>query len=176
VQPLAQTGVPFSGEVLTSHEPALRAWASRATGDPELARDLVQETLLAALAQPARFAGRSQVRTWLISILSHKVADHFRRRHTVAFEPVDENDPAGLLETPSESQVERAVAARQELARVDRALAQLPRRERLALLMVDVEGVEREEVCRVLEVTALHLRVVLHRGRNRLRKLVEHEL
>lgn len=161
---------------LAAHQSVLLAWAIRATGDREVARDLVNDTAVAALSQPERFAGRSQLRTWLIGILSHKVADHFRRRHAQAFEPLEDADPPGLLATPSHTEVERAVAARQELSRVDAALAQLPRRERLALLMVDVEGVDREEVCRVLELTATHLRVVLHRGRNRLRKLVEHDV
>jgi RNA polymerase sigma-70 factor (ECF subfamily) len=157
-------------------EPVLRAWAIRATGDPEAAKDAVQETLVAALAQPAQFDGRSKLRTWLIGILAHKVADHFRRRHTQAFEPIEEVDPPGLLETMTTSEVERVVSARRDLARVDRALATLPRRERLALLLVDVEGVDRDEACRTLDVSATHLRVLLHRGRNRLRVMVQRDL
>jgi RNA polymerase sigma-70 factor (ECF subfamily) len=159
-----------------AYEPSLRAWAIRATGDVEVARDLVQETLAAALADPSRFSRQSALRTWLIGILSHKVADHFRKRYQAAFEPLDDADPPDLHSTPTTSEVERAVAARQELSRVDRAMSQLPRGERMALLMVAVEGLDREEVCRVLGVTATHLRVLLHRGRHRLRRMVEREM
>jgi RNA polymerase sigma factor (sigma-70 family) len=157
-------------------EPALRAWAIRATGDVEVARDLVQETLAAALSDPSRFSHQSTLRTWLIGILSHKVADHFRKRYQAAFESLDEADPPDLLATPTTGEVERAVAARQELSRVDRAMSKLPRGERLVLMMVGVEGLEREEVCRVLGITATHLRVLLHRGRHRLRRMVERDM
>jgi RNA polymerase sigma-70 factor (ECF subfamily) len=152
--------------------PVLYRFALRATRDPELARDLSQEALLAAVAQGGTFAGRSSLRTWVIGILSHKVIDHFRRRSA---RPEEEADDPDLLKAPSAQDVERVVAARQELAAVDRALKALPELERMALLMVDVEGLEREDCCRVLGVSATHLRVLLHRARNRLRRKIEHD-
>src|SRR5437867_1380040 len=103
-------------------EPVVYRFALRATRDPELARDLTQEALLAAVAQGDSFAGRSSLRTWVIGILSHKVADHFRLRSA---QPEGADDPA-LLATPSAEDVERVVAARQELATVERALKALP--------------------------------------------------
>jgi RNA polymerase sigma factor (sigma-70 family) len=150
--------------------PVLYRFALRATHDPELSRDLTQETLLAAVAQAAPFAERSSLRTWLIGILAHKVTDH-RRRSAVRRTASD--DDADLLETPSAEDVERVVMARQELRAVDRALQALPERERLALLLIDVECVDRDEACNALGVTATHLRVVLHRGRHRLRRMLE---
>ena len=153
-------------------EPVLHRFALRATRDAELARDLVQEALLAAVAQRREFGGRSSLRTWVVGILSHKVLDHFRRR---AVRAAGEGDDAELLAAPSAHDVERVVAARQELAAVDRALAALPELERLALLLADVEGVERQDCCNALGVSATHLRVLLHRGRNRLRRMLEHD-
>ena len=150
-------------------EPVLYRFALRATRDPELSRDLTQETLLAAVAQAAPFAERSSRRTWLIGILAHKVTDH--RRRSAVRGPAGEDDD--LLRTPSAENVERVVMARQELRAVDRALLGLPERERLALLLLDVECVDREEACNALGVTATHLRVLLHRGRHRLRRLLE---
>jgi RNA polymerase sigma-70 factor (ECF subfamily) len=164
-----------SSSELAALEPSLRAWAIRATGDPEASRDLVQETLAAGLEAAARFDGRSTLRTWLIGVLSHKVADHFRRLYKAPFEPNDPESP-DLLATPSGSEVERVVMARRDLARVDQALGQLPPGERLALLLVGVEGFDHEEACREMAVTATHLRVLLHRGRHHLRRLLEREL
>ena len=43
------------------------------------AEDAVSETVLAALEAPQRFAGRSQLKTWLIGILKHKLVDQLRR-------------------------------------------------------------------------------------------------
>jgi RNA polymerase sigma-70 factor (ECF subfamily) len=152
-------------------EPILRRFALRATRDSETTRDLVQEALLAAVAQAPSFEGRSSIRTWVIGILAHKITDHLRSKKADRTD-ADEDD---LLATPSAEDVERVVSARCELTRVDRALATLPEKERLALLLVDVEEVDREEVCNVLGTSATHLRVLLHRGRNRLRRLLEHE-
>jgi RNA polymerase sigma factor (sigma-70 family) len=151
-------------------EPILHRFALRAVRNPDLARDLVQDALLAAVSQAASFDGRSTRRTWVIGILSHKVLDHFRRQKVRG---EGDEDP-DLVEAGSASDVERVVAARRELAAVDKALGELPERERVALLMVDVEGLDREECCSALDVSATHLRVLLHRARNRLRRLLEH--
>ena len=152
-------------------EPVLYRFALRAVRDVELARDLTQEALLAAVAQRASFGGRSSLRSWVVGILSHKVIDHFRRR---GVRLTDGGDAPELLATPSPEDVERVVAARQQLAAVERALARLPELERMALLLADVEGVERADCCHALGVSATHLRVLLHRGRNRLRRMLEH--
>jgi RNA polymerase sigma factor (sigma-70 family) len=153
-------------------ETVLYRFALRATRDPDLSRDLTQDTLLAAVADAATFAGRSSVRTWVIGILAHKVADHGRRARV---RKEDGGDDERLLATPSSENVERVVMAREQLAAVDRALATLPERERLALLLLDVEEVDRAEACNALGVSATHLRVLLHRGRNRLRRMLEED-
>ncbi len=170
---MAQAGAMTIPELeLRALETVLYRFAFRATRDREAARDLTQDALLAAISQAATFTGRSTLRTWVVGILSHKIIDHYRRakRHRL-----DGGEDADLLAAPSATDVERVVAARQELAAVERALGTLPERERLALLLVDVEGLEHGDACHALAVTATHLRVLLHRGRNRLRRLLEHE-
>jgi RNA polymerase sigma-70 factor (ECF subfamily) len=158
--------------VLRRLEVVLYRFALRATRDPELSHDLTQEALLAVIAERNTFGGRSSLRTWAIGILSHKVMDHFRRRATRPTEGLDERE---LLTSPSAEDVERVVAAREQLAAVERSLKRLPDLERLALLLVDVEGLDREDCCRALGVTATHLRVLIHRGRNHLRRMLEHD-
>jgi len=165
---MLQRAVPISEAELRELQPVLQRFAVRATRDVEQAHELVQEALVAAVAQAGDFAGRSSLRTWVIGILSHKIIDHFRRRATQSPEG---DEP--LLDTPSPDDVERVVAARQELGRVERALERLPELERLALLVVDVEGAERDAACNALGVTPTHLRVLLHRARNHLRKMLE---
>src|SRR3989338_7864805 len=61
------------------HGNVLYAYALTRLRNPSVAEDVVQETLLAALQSRERFAGQSSERTWLIGILKHKIADHFRR-------------------------------------------------------------------------------------------------
>jgi RNA polymerase sigma factor (sigma-70 family) len=151
-------------------EPILFRFAVRATRDREAAKDLAQEALLAAVAQADTFGERSSVRTWVVGILAHKITDHLRR---TAVRRAEGDDDPELIATPSAEDIERVLMARQQLSAVDAALASLPERERLALLLVDVEGAERDEACNALGIAATHLRVLLHRGRNRLRRMLE---
>ncbi len=156
-------------EELSRCEPRLRAFARRALGASDGVEDLVQDTLVAALAQS--FEGRSSLSTWLIGILSHKVIDHLRRSRQPAGIPADAGE-ADLLEAPTRSP-ERALEQQQALEIIERTLPALPEHERLAVLMVDVEGLERPDVCNALQVEPTHLRVLLHRGRHRLRRALE---
>ena len=61
------------------HGDALYRYALSQLGDRSAAEDLVQETFLAALTARERFRGGSSARTWLISVLRHKLVDHWRR-------------------------------------------------------------------------------------------------
>ena len=162
----------LDGATASALEPVLYRFALRATRDPEVARDLTQEALLAAVARGASFEGRSSLRTWMIGILAHKIADHFRSCST---RPFDGDDDPALLDAASAVDLERTLIARQELGRVERALGELPARERLAVLMTDVEAIPRDEVARALGLTPTHLRVTLHRARNRMRRALEHD-
>ena len=154
-------------------EPVLLAYARRAVGASAEAVDLVQETLLAAVVNRETFDQRSQLRTWLVGILSHKIADHFRRKKKAGLN-LDEADPDDLLAPNPHPSPEGVASRRQMLAQLQRAIGSLPPLERLAVLMIDVEGVDRSETCNILEVQPTHLRVLLHRARHRLRKALEH--
>lgn len=156
-------------DAIAALEPTLRKFAFRATKNADLAQELAQATLASALEGSRSFEGRSQLRTWLLGVLAHKIVDHLRRLGRDGGEGPEDPD---LLAAPDSQGVERVVAARHQLQRVEAALAQLPERERLALLL-EVEGVSREEMCNALGVEPTHLRVVLHRGRHRLRRLLE---
>ena len=70
------------------HRDYLFRFAMRRVGNPELADDLVQETMLAALQsraaqtpENAAFGGRSTYRVWLAGILKHKMMDALREKH-----------------------------------------------------------------------------------------------
>src|SRR5688500_20409857 len=77
---------------IEAERPYLLRYASLQLRDPHLAEDVVQETLLAALAGEAGFGGRSNLRTWLTGILKHKIVDAIRRlsRETTVATDADE--------------------------------------------------------------------------------------
>ena len=144
----------------------LNSYARRAVGDPDLAADLVQETALAAMRGAGSFEGRSSLRSWLLGILSHKVMDHHRRvKRAPALQPADDKELTARGPSP-----ERRAQGKQALDIVERALQDVPHTERLAVLLVDVEGMSRQEACNAMDVRPTHLRVLLHRGRHRLRR------
>jgi RNA polymerase sigma-70 factor (ECF subfamily) len=58
----------------------LYSWAYHKVSDSELAKDLVQDTFLAATEKIDGFKGESSPKTWLFSILNHKIIDHYRRK------------------------------------------------------------------------------------------------
>lgn len=162
----------LSASEVAELQPVLLAYALRATGDAEAARDLVQETLLAAVAGRGDFQGRAALRTWCIGILTHKVLDLFRSRQRARARAADDTCPDDLAE-PTAGRPDRRVAHRQALAILESSLIELPELERLAVLLIDVEGFERDEACDKLGITTSHLRVLLHRGRHRLRRALE---
>lgn len=144
-------------------EPMLVHYALRAVRHEELARDLVQETWAAALTSLHRFQGRSTLRTWMVGILRRKIVDHRRRqRDTASFA----EEQHGRGETSNhEARIDFEAAAQA----VGEHLSTLPQLEREAVSLCDVEDVARGDAARQLGVTDGHLRVLLHRGRSKLR-------
>lgn len=65
---------------VTNYSDYLYSYANTRINDKELAKDLVQETLLAALEKVEKFEGRSSERTWLTAILKNKVIDIYRKK------------------------------------------------------------------------------------------------
>ena len=65
---------------VSAHADYLYSFAITRLNDPELARDLVQETFLGALEKLSSFQGRSTERTWLTAILKYKIIDIYRKR------------------------------------------------------------------------------------------------
>lgn len=158
--------------------PALLAFAVRAVRQRAVAQDLVQETFVAALEAKASFEGRSALRTWLIGILVRKILMHFRRQNREVPTDTRSSSPSEL-ELPShfapsrEVSPERRLDQKSAMAVIQRTLPQLSELERVAVLLCDVEQMEREEACNVLGVQPTNLRVLLHRGRHKLRKALE---
>jgi len=73
----------------------LFAWAGYKVSDPETARDLVQETFLAAVKGFDNFRGDSNPKTWLFSILNNKIRDHYREKFKKSGAVTNGREPSG---------------------------------------------------------------------------------
>ena len=153
--------------------PMLRGFVRRALAADNAGEDLVQDALLAATEGLAGFRGGARLGTWVVGILSHKIVDHLRRLHRWREEELDEAAEPRLLDAPSARNPEQQLARQEALRVIEATLSTLPERERMAVLLVDVYAADHDEACHALSVSATHLRVLLHRGRHRLRRKLE---
>jgi len=167
------------------HGDALYRYAMPRVGGEEAAKELVQETFLAALKSKDRFEGRSSERTWLIAILRRKIVDEIRRRSKErAFSDDELSDdavdscfdrhhkwsplpgrwPGGAEAAAELPELRRAIRACMEL---------LPPGLSEAFCLHELEGLSGESSCKVLGITATNLWSRLHRARMRLRRCLE---
>jgi RNA polymerase sigma-70 factor (ECF subfamily) len=150
-----------------------------------IAEEVVQDTWLAVLRGIGGFEGRSTLRTWLLRILVNRARTAgVRERRTIAVpDPEPAVDPSrfdvtGAWASPPERWAEEAhdrMRAVQIAARLRSAMGELPARQREVVMLRDVEGLSSSEVCSVLDISEANQRVLLHRGRSRLRQVVEAE-
>jgi RNA polymerase sigma-70 factor (TIGR02943 family) len=151
------------------------------------AEDAVSETLLAAIAKPQSFAGQSQLKTWLVGILKHKVVDTLRANlrevnasDLFADREGDELDAIGFkvdghfLEAPAQwGNPDQDLSQLQFMAVMDACVAKLPPVQGRLFLMREWLEMDADEVCKELNITATNLYVQLHRARLRLRECLE---
>jgi RNA polymerase sigma-70 factor (ECF subfamily) len=159
------------------------------------AEEVVQETWVALLRGLDGFEGRSSLRTWTFRILSNIAKTRAtRERRTVPLSslapeegrPAEDADrfqgPEGRRPgwwTPEgrpeqwQPPADSAVLAGEIRALVEAALQDLPDRQRVVVTLRDVEGLDPDETCRILGLSAENQRVLLHRGRVKLRAALE---
>ena len=162
---------------------------------PSIAEEVVQETWMAVVTGIGRFEGRASVKTWLFKILTNIAKTRAQReRRTIPFSDFDVGngdesavDPDRFLpashpqwphhwKTPPQpwSMGPEGTALDHEMLRVlRRTLEDLPRAQRVVVALRDVHGWPATDVCAALDVTEANQRVLLHRGRSRLRAVLE---
>lgn len=144
------------------------------------AEELVQDTFVAFLDALDRFEGRSQLRTYLFGILYNK-ASTLRKQHQR--ESADDNielifeerfDARGIWAAPP--QEPDAEAMNRELGQwIERCSEGLSAQQRTAFYMKSVGGEATDSICKILNVSATHLGVLLYRARLKLRECLENK-
>ena len=178
---------------LEQHLPYLMRFARTRISDIHTAEDLVQDTLLAALAGNSPFLGRSGLRTWLTSILNHKIVDTYRRNaaetsHRVTAPACDEASATAAineealhgLQTTQVQEVRQglgdpgeAVERRQLATSIMNAIDDLPSRQREAFVLMHLHGYSGGEAARRVGVTSSNLWIILHRARKMLQSQLQ---
>ena len=179
----------FSEQALTEQRPVLFRYALLQLRDPEVADDVVQDTLLAAWQAAASFEAKANLRTWLIGILKHKISDHWRRTNResnfTSLTPNDEDDDESLDEDffisdghwaspPKTWNDPEAALKQQEFWEVYQTCQDnLPSKMAKVFILRELVGLEANEICKEVEISETNYWVTLHRARIRLRECLE---
>ena len=174
-------------ENLEQWRPDLLRYATLQLRDPELAEDVVQETLLAGLEGRGNFSGKSSPKTWLIGILKHKIMDAIRRRSREQSRTTDiEDERLGEAiddlftadgkwkQLPANwGNPERAFEDKQFWAIFESCLKLMPKRTATVFMMHEVMEYTTDEICKELAITPTNIWVTVHRARLSLRQCLE---
>lgn len=152
-------------ELVRRNRQRMWAVALRTLSDPEEAADAVQDACLSAFRAAGSFRGDSRVTTWLHRIVVNACLDRLRRTAVRPTVPLPENSPADPRDLLAERETGLEVAY---------ALARLPEQQRLAIVLVDLQGLSVEEAAAVLDVPAGTVKSRCFRGRARLAVTLGH--
>ena len=176
--------LPTFEEQLIEHRSYLMRFARLQLRNDDWAEDAVSETLLAALSKPQSFGNRSQLKTWLVGILKHKVIDLIRSnaRFVTPADAQDDDDGGELdrlsfkadghfVETPNDwGNPDQTLQQTQFFQVLDACLERLPPALGRLFLMREWLELSSQEVCKELSLTPTNLYVQLHRARLRLQE------
>ncbi len=175
--------IDFATQVQALRPQLLRFARSQLRNDA-WAEDAVSDTLLAALEKPHSFAGRSQLKTWLVAVLKHKVVDQLRRHSreaTILTTDDGEDLDESLFETdghwrqmPTDwGNPEAHFGQRQFFDVLEACMEHLPATQGRVFLMREWLELSTEQICKELQITPTNLWVLLHRARLRLRECLQ---
>ena len=169
----------FEREALP-HVDALYSAALRLSRNPDDARDLLQETVLRAYRFFHQYTPGTNCRAWLLTILYNNFRNGYRRsaREQVAAtsEAFDQAvEGQSLLADAARNNPEDLLAGRMLGRQIEKALDALPTEFREALLLVDVQELNYQEVAEVLEIPLGTVKSRVSRGRALMREAL-HEL
>ena len=162
----------------------LYSWALHKLSDAELASDLVQDTFLAAAEKMDNFKGDSSPKTWLFSILNHKIIDHYRKKVNQPF-ALENQSFSGFFEPDGDWQESRKPKDWQEENEenllddedfqkvLKKCLDALPDKWSAAVKLKYLIEKNGEAICQELGITTTNLWQIIHRAKVQLRDCVE---
>jgi RNA polymerase sigma-70 factor (ECF subfamily) len=151
-------------QALLGAVPRLRAFAISLSGNVERADDLVQDTLVRALANIHRFEPGTNLNAWLFTILRHLFHSEYRKRKREV-EDGDGSYAATLRTAPDQH-------AHLDFEDLRAALAKLARDQREAVLLVGAQGFSYEEAATICGCAVGTIKSRVNRARKRLAELM----
>lgn len=167
----------------------LYTWATYKVSDTETARDLVQDTFLAAVKGYDNFQGKSNPKTWLFSILNYKIIDHYRKNFKKAKVIADKQESKsteiteGFFDTEdmwkneyqpnSWTDTDNFIDDGEFREILKKCLDNLPEKWFTAVNLKYMEEKEGKQICQELEITPTNFWQIIRRAKLQLRRCLE---
>ena len=151
--------------LLEAQLPRLRRYAKALTRDPSRADDLVQDTLVRALAKQHLYQDGTNLRAWLFTLMHNQHVNDVRRN-------VREGDSLDVDTVAAHLVAVTDPTASRQLRELDEAIGKLAMEQRQVILLIGLEGMSYEEAATILNVPIGTVRSRLSRGREALRRLM----
>jgi len=148
------------------HGPALLAWLARRAG-PEEAAELLQETLVRAYERLGELREATRLRSWMLSIAQNLAAQGRRRPAPLPLEAAGDS--------PGAPAASAALEAGEERARIERACARLPERQREVFEMRVLANLAHAEIAALLGIREDASRASYYQALRKLRAELEDE-
>lgn len=152
--------------LLRTHHPSVFRICYRMMGNREDAQDAAQEALVRMLQNLGAFDTSRPFMPWLYSITLNVCRDQLRRRKRHQAQPLDAESADTLANAVD---VRDQIAANDELAQMEAALQLLLPKERAAIVLRDIEGLDTDEVATIMNTRAATVRSHICRGRTKLK-------
>jgi RNA polymerase sigma factor (sigma-70 family) len=161
-------------EIVRRHGKAVFRLVRSCVGDSDEALDLTQEAFIAAYRALSRYDVDRPMRTWLSTIALNKCRDWGRKRKVrrlfLFAGPIDE-EAKSILD--DQAAVDDATADREELARVERVIAELPPALKETLVLRTIEGLSQSATAAALSISEKAVETRLYRARTKLREKLD---
>lgn len=162
----------------------LYAFAIQRTSNIHIAKDLVQETFLAAWKNYESYKGEASVKNWLFVILKNKIADHYRKAATRFTDELnsatgdsffDAEDHWSKEHYPSEWKTtdSNATETKEFYGVLNKCRSKLKEVQRAVFFMKYMDGLKSIEICKALNLSEANYWVIMHRAKVQLRACLE---
>jgi RNA polymerase sigma-70 factor (ECF subfamily) len=153
--------------LITKYENAVFSTIYRYTGDSDCVEDLAQEIFIKVWQNAKKFKGKSAFSTWLYRIVVNHCLNYNSKRKL---------DPSSLDELTQQGQipvslrVEANWAKKQKIQQVQKAVRELPKRQRIALVLAHWEHKSHEEIAQIMQISSSAVHSLIFRARRTLKR------
>lgn len=146
------------------------AFSLRRLNAPDVAEEVVVETMYEVWKSASRFGGRSMVTTWILGIARHKAIDKLRSRSGEHFDPLGDEAEAVADQSPSTYEI---IATRQHAGQVSLCMEVLPDEQRECLHMVFYEDARLAEIATLQDCPENTVKTRLFHARRKMKDCLE---